>query len=200
MDEKEYIECINQDSSFKDFALKCAEDLKKARNKEYTIKENEKAIIFNRNRALEIKKELDELNNMTDEEIQKRITENFESKLQQRNYVNDTMISSKQKYEKLLKYAEMWQPPTSDYNELKDFIIKKIQTLMDDTCNKHYFWNEYVETPESVYDYKINRLKSLTLNLKYHETVCISRKNVINKLQHFDEWFKKLKTSLECHS
>lgn len=188
-----------KDVSFKDFVLTCARSRgalihmrdepldsqirKRDTSDSYHLKEIKKL-----NAAIE-----DFTNNPpTREMLEKEYHKKVNSLLEEDRIHNEQIKKLKDRYEKMLIDVKNWNPPTSEFHGLKQFMIEQLTTSIDGDC---YEWNSLEHFP-SMSDWVNDRLSNNDLieELEYHlseyNKECKSAENA-------NAWIDTLIASLE---
>jgi hypothetical protein len=73
---------------------------------------------------------LEELKNITDEDLQQKIDDNYNQEIEYRKQVIKEKVQLKEKYLNILNDIYEWKEPTPEHKNLKDFAIKQIEDTM----------------------------------------------------------------------
>lgn len=136
-------------TSFKDFAMECAKafgvciDLKDTPNAEIPEKiEPDECYLYWYNEA---RSALEEFCQLSDQEKESRYNEYCKEEEKRAKNRRDTKKLEKERYEAMLKKVRAWQPPSSEYENMKAFMIEQLEDSIDFDCRESSF--DYPELP-----------------------------------------------------
>lgn len=190
-----YTADISKGITFKEYALLCA------RNFGATITMRDEPLDseipefqpsdYYVKRISEIKKEIDTLENLTKDDLKILVDKDCAVKFERINQVNLSKDILKNQYENMLSQVRLWQPPTPEHINLKEFMITQIENTIDFDCNFYENPNNVEREDDTVWlKGKLNELyKSITYHKLEHEKE-VERTNNRNK------WVKALRDSL----
>ncbi len=134
--------------------------------------------------------ELKELRAMDDSEAEKRARLEFEQELEShQKYVNDKS-ELKDKYLAMLKQVKIWQPPTSEHVEYKNFMIQQIEQSIDFDCTTTYLSKPALKSGRVWLNGKIDRALK---DLEYHKE---ENRKEIERAEGRTAWVNALRNSL----
>jgi len=126
-----YTEIIENGGTFEEYALRCA----RAMGVCVTMRDDpldvpipeifEPSDWYNK-RIQEIEEKISELKTMSINIAAHKARQEWEKKLQERNQCMKEEKEKASKYAHILKKVKDWQPPTSDHQNLKDFMLDQI--------------------------------------------------------------------------
>lgn len=76
-------------------------------------------------------KHRDEYRNMTFNDMKKRLTQQYVKNREEAFSFLEKYLKEDERYEKILKEIEAWNPPTSAHEKLKEFAINQIKMSMN---------------------------------------------------------------------
>ncbi len=138
-----YTAGISNGITFQKFAMNCARAfgaLIEMRDSpsDAPIPENFKKSDYHEKEIAKCKKLLAELERMDSPKARKLFDdERKESEEHARKYEIEK-LELRQKYEAMLREVKKWNPPTSEHNGLKDFMLKQISESIDFDCGPSY--------------------------------------------------------------
>lgn len=185
-------------TELKDFLLQCARGFGAMihMRDDSMDKQYEPRVVsdYHLNALNKAKKEYEEFQNITNEEIQQKLDESYENEIKSKKEGLARFQLQKKRYEDMLAKIESWQEPTDQHKKLKEFAIEQLKSSIDWDCSdrsKQY----YLEEPkkDTVEGYKTWKLNSLLEDIKYHtenyEKECKSVKEA-------NQWVEDLINSL----
>jgi hypothetical protein len=190
-----YTAKIAEGITFKQFALSCARAfgaliMMRDDPMDTKIPDEIKPDDYHLKRKKELLKEWNEIENKSQKALQKIVDSNFEDAMKRYNKRKSDADELKAKYEKMLKEAKDWTPPTADHIGLKDFMIEQIESSIKWDCNTSY------DTPpekESIDEFLKERRKDIQRDIVYHEEEYAKE---VAKAKERTDWIVKLKQSL----
>ena len=124
-----YTADISKGITFKEYALLCA------RNFGATITMRDEPLDseipefqpsdYYVKRISEIQQEIDNLENLTKDDLKILVDKDCAVKFERIDQANLTRDLLKNKYENMLSQVRLWQPPTPEHTNLKEFMIKQ---------------------------------------------------------------------------
>lgn len=142
----------------------------------------------------EYKKKLDELNQLTDEEIQKIIDEKYQNKLKELDEGLEKFKKEKQRYLDMLGKVNDWQPPTNNHNRLKEFAKEQLEESLEFDCSditKNYYLTK--PNKETVKEYRNHEKSFLVESI---ERSALRYKQELERVDFNNNWIKNLVDSL----
>lgn len=100
-------------------------------------------------------------------------------------------INTLENYESMLSQVRLWQPPTPEHTNLKEFMISQIEKTIDSDYN-------FYENPNKVErkDYTIwlkGKLNELYKSITYHK---LEHEKEVERTNNRNKWVKALRDSL----
>jgi polyhydroxyalkanoate synthesis regulator phasin len=139
----------------------------------------------------ELKKELQKYKEMTLEEAQKILDEEYGATVKRIKTTIEKKNELKQRYMKILNEVKTWTPPTSEHIRLKEFAIEQLEQSIDWDCDTSYLQIPEKETPEEWLKRKISKIE---WDIAYHTKKWVEE---VQRTKERNEWIKQLKDSLE---
>lgn len=143
------------------------------------------------NRIEELKKELHWLEMATEEEVEAKAEEDYESQLRRREEALREGNESRERYEAMLEKAKAYMPPTQDHENLRRFMIEQLEQSIEWDCNNDYWKEEPVKLTGAQY-YR-QREKKLIEDIAYCEAKHVEE---ISRTESRNLWLRQLKESL----
>jgi hypothetical protein len=138
------------------------------------------------------KSELKKYQDMTIEEAQNFIDEEYETTIKNNKEQIKNKMDLRNRYLNTLSEVMEWQTPTEDHINLKEFAIKQLKESIDFDCGVSYYNKEVVKySPEEWLDIKIN---SCLRDIEYHTK---ENNAEIKRVTERNKWIKDLRNSLE---
>ena len=143
------------------------------------------------NKLAELQPEFEHIKTLTVEEAAKEARDKYDEKIVYNQKKIKENNNLKQKYEAMLSKAKNWQPPTSDHQGLKDFMIEQILSSIDFDCFTEYY-RKPVEllTGEQWISKETQRLLK---EIVYHEE---AHQAEVKNVDRSNKWVKELRDSL----
>ena len=197
-----YTANIKDGISFEEFVLTCARQFGACitlRDEPLSsdIPEFEPEIKFHEDNIEKDTKSLNDLNKMTNAQLDKNEHEEYEKKLaeiKKRNEENNDLMF---KYKEMLKKVDAWTPPTKDHRNLKSFMIEQLQSSMDFDCLTDIYDEQERELTELTgEEWKRKTTSELISSMDYHQK---HMNEEIKRTKERNEWVKALKNSLKCN-
>ncbi len=188
-----------KDVSFKDFVLTCARSrrvLSHMRDEplDIPIRKCDTSNSYHLKKIKELNAAIENFTNNppTREMLEKEYREKVNSLLEEDRIHNEQIKKRKDRYKKILIDVKNWNPPTSEFHGLKQFMIEKLTTSINSDC---YEWDSLKYFP-SINDWVNNRLsnndliKQLEFHLNEYDKECKSAEKT-------NEWIDTLIASLK---
>jgi hypothetical protein len=140
-----YTARIKNGITFKEFALHCA------CSRFYDCSElPDKFIVsdYYSKEIVELTKELNHLNSMTDDELEIASQKECEFENRERVELRNEKIDLKNKYNDMLNEVEKWIPPSKEHRYFKKYMIEQIKSSIDCDCG-------WLDTLEEVSFYRV---------------------------------------------
>ena len=112
-----------------------------------------------------------------------------EAVLNKKNRLEDKK-KLKLKYDEMLNNVLNWTPPTSDHEELKNFMIQQIETSIDHDCDMSYPTDPILLSAE---EWLRNYVDKCVKDLGYHVKEWHSE---VNRCKERSEWVRLLRDSI----
>lgn len=187
-----------KDITFKEFAISCARTfgafihqrdepldapIRKREPDTYYLKELEKA-----------KKDLADFltNPPTEDSLAKEYEEKVERMRKEDAEINKNKQELKARYEAMLKKVQDWNPPTSDHENLKNFMIKQLNESIDFDCHVYDQVDRFLTKEQYIKD----GLSSIHLEklVEYYQEQWDKQ---IESCNNVNKWIEELVNSLE---
>lgn len=111
-------------------------------------------------------KRLEEIKNMTDEEVQKKLDESYVNSIESKERMIKGKQESEKKYLAMLDKVNNWNTPTKEHENLKEFAIKQLQESIKWDCDCQYLDQEIKK--ETVSEYRNSMIKYCLNDIEYH--------------------------------
>lgn len=190
-----YTADISKGITFKEYALLCARNfgatiMMRDEPLDAEIPEFQPSDYYVK-RIYEIQKEINTLENLTKDDLKALIDKDYAVRVERINQVNLAQDVLENKYENMLSQVRLWQPPTPEHTNLKEFMI----TQIEDTI---YFDCSFYANPDKVERKDDNtwlkgKLNELYKSITYHE---IEHKKEVDRTNNRNKWVKVLRDSL----
>ena len=193
-----YTADIKDDTTFEQFAMKCArnfgacitmrdDDL----DAEIEIFEPSK---YHADKIKEIKDELYRILNMSVEDMESEITEEVEKRWRELNDQIRKADIKRSNYERLILEAKNWNPPTPDHRELRSFMIEQLETSIKHDCTTDYYKDRFAETHISSADkWSKAKIEELEKDILYHQEHQAEEEE---RVKGRNKWIQALRRSL----
>lgn len=187
-----------KDITFKEFALLCARTfgalihmrdeplnapIRKRELDTYYLKQLEKA-----------KKDLADflVNPPTEDSLAKEYEEKVERMRKEDAETNKNRQELKARYEAMLKKVQDWNPPTSEHENLKSFMIKQLNESIDCDCRVYNQVDRFATKEEYIKESlsSMHLVKQVEYYQKQHD-------EEIKKCNNANKWIEELVNSLE---
>lgn len=182
-------------TDFKDFALRCArafganvlmrDDPMDRHIEEYQPSDFYKKLFDEANRKLST------IRAMTDKECENSAQEEYRKAVEHKRDYIEKCNEQKRRYITMLEHVEAWEPPTSDHENLKEFMESQLKDSIDHDCNTSYLTTPVKKTGQQWRADQIERLERNIPNYRQNYQEEIDRTNNRN------EWNRKLIESLK---
>lgn len=141
-------------------------------------------------RIAETEKELEKLKAMTSEKMANNAKAEYDKELANYERRVQERTELKNKYLDMLSQVENWQPPTSEHQGLKEFMIQQLTESIRWDCSLEYLHPPKLMTKEDWYNKQYSILSKDLIYNKDHE------QQEINRVKTCENWIKALKESL----
>jgi hypothetical protein len=190
-----YTSKISDGISFNDFVLNCA----RAFGALVTLRDDMSASIPDSFEPSDWdKKELDkyllkfdDLNNLSILDANKLSLQEFEENYKRKLEYIAKANELKNKYESMLSQVKKWIPPSSEYQNLKDFMISQIEDSIKFDCNTTYYGEVKLLSGE---DWLKKEKENCIRSIEYHTK---ENNEEIERVSSRNQWIKQLKNSLK---
>ena len=189
-----YTADIAKGITFEEYALNCAKAFGACitmrddpANK--PIPEEFKVSEYHTNALAEDERKMQELMQMSEEEISLANTENYERLLlvNEKNRLANEDLGDK--YEAMLAQVRKWTPPSSDHDKYKAFMISQIQESIEWDCSGNFT----VPKKQTNTEWFNDKLDTITWNVNYHSKELKKEKE---QVAGRNKWIKQLRKSL----
>jgi hypothetical protein len=147
----------------------------------------------------EIAKEIDSVNEMTDEDLLNNVKNDL---LESKKYYNKSVKKAmlyKTRLNKILKEVEKYTPPTPDHEGIKKFMAEQIESTIKWDCNTDYYTKEVRKIDKQLnnldaVEVRKSKLEELHKDLEYYT----KRYNEdVETCKNANEWAEKFFKSIE---
>jgi len=172
--------------TFEEFVMKCAEAFE-----ELTMidEDGAKEILDWHLRELEnLNKRLSEIKSWNEEQAEQKAKKEYQEAIQ--DFRQNTYICKR--YKEMLNQVQKWIPPTSDHEDLKQFMIEQLEKSIEMDCGHNLHEPKCLSGAE----YKQEELRKTYDAIKYHRK---SFKEIVKQIQRKRDWIYTLEESLHQH-
>lgn len=134
---------------------------------------------------------LENCSKLTPEKAQAEIDDNYEKDVKRYHERLDEVDILKGRYIRLQNEVGLWNPPTKDHIQLKEFALNQIETSIDSDCSTSYLTYPVKHTVKDFLDAKIESAKR---DLKYHQEGWDAE---VQRTSERNAWVNSLKNSLK---
>lgn len=130
------------------------------------------------------------LDAMSDEEIAVTARKEYEEAMKRHHEVERSRLQTKSNYEKMLADVQAWEPPSSDHQGLKTFMVSQLQESIIFDCSPR---EQYVPQLLSPEEWRHAEQHSINEDIRYYT------KHVTDEAKHYQEvnrWVADLRTSV----
>lgn len=194
-----YTEAIQRGISFNDFVMRCARAMgacvmMRDDPMDKPIPERFEPSDYHTKKLKEIEEELSMLRSMSPEQMDAAALIAYEAEI---NYAREGLKKNTEilaKYKEMLRMVRAWNPPTSDHDGLKQFMIDQITSSINFDCSSGYY-TEKISTAKrlSGQEWKDEKEKKLLKDMAYHTK---EKTDEIYRTESRNEWIKALRESL----
>lgn len=100
----------------------------------------------------------------------------------------------REKYKEMLEKVQRWEPPTSDHEGLKNFMIKQITSSLGFDCDIRYY-TDNPPTRLSGPEWKEQEIKKVLHVIEYHTE---EHSKEVRQTEQRNKWLQELRISLEA--
>ena len=185
----------NKDYSFSQYAMDCSRYFGacvtiRDESKDFEIKKLEPSN-YHLNQIEELENEFEKISNMSEKEIKLECLFEHQKAIdyqKEKIKKNNELLEN---YNSMLEKTKNWCPPTSEHNELKNFMIEQIETSIEWDCDVSYYLKEIkLKTSE---EWKKEKIENILEDLEYHKEKNIKEIQMTNER---NLWISTLKESL----
>lgn len=189
-------------TEFTDFAMQCARAFgacvtMKDEKWDAEIPEAFEVSSYHSDCIEEIGEMITDIEDMTLQELEVKAEEAFVSFLNQQHDRIRELKETKTRYVSMMEKVALWEPPTSDHERMKEFMIEQLQSSIEYDCNsmlKHYSESLKEHVRKTGEEWKHDQLESLKRDLNYH----IKEENEeIERVASRNKWINDLRDSLK---
>jgi len=138
----------------------------------------------------EVKNELKMLKSLSLEEVEKQAKKAFQDSVDYYEESIQKAAELKKKYMDMLSKVNIWQPPTQEHVELKNFMKQQIEISIDSDCSMCLTAPSLISGKE----WLNIKIASCLQNIAYHTE---KNKEEIERANNRTQWIQALKKSLE---
>lgn len=188
-----------KDISFKDFVLQCARAFGACinqRDEDMRVKpKKQKLDSYHLKELIKAKKELSEFNKKTIDNLKiefenykKNTLKQYEDSLSKRSKLAD-------RYKKYIELSEKWNPPTSEHQGLKNFIINQLQESLNFDCGGDYYNRSINELNNLKFEkWLADKKEMLEKDVIYHKD---GYEKDVKRIKEQNKWINELYKSLK---
>ena len=144
--------------------------------------------------------ELEKMKNQKDEQIVQDMLNELNEREEQIKEGIDKTKKIAEKLTKLIAEVIMWDPPTEDHQELKQFMLDQLHSTLDMDGNPEYYENELREVQEKKKikpdpkKIRESTIKAINRDIKYYEQ---QQREDIKRCNDRTEWIEQLLNSFK---
>jgi hypothetical protein len=192
-----YTTSIKDGISFKDFIMQCARAMGACISMrddplDKPIPDKFEPSIWHKERIKETREALETLDKLLASELEWKGKQEYEKNEKQNRESIENMIDLRIKYKTMLIQVRDWQPPTSDHQDLKDFMIEQITGSIDFDCDTSYYEKKEI-TLLTGQQWLEKEKARLLRDLTYHGKEDMEELERVSGRNH---WIKALRDSL----
>jgi hypothetical protein len=193
-----YTSNIGNGISFQEFAMDCARafgaciDLKEEQAGGDLIPERFEPSDYHANKLEEYKEQLSNLGRITLLDAERFAEEDYQKKEKRRLRRLDEIRKLRSSYSSMLAKVIIWEPPTPDHVNLKNFMIQQIEESIRFDCFEES--DEKETTKEDGVQWLKRKVDSLKKNITYHAT---KHQEEIKRTENKNRWIEELRNSLK---
>lgn len=146
---------------------------------------------YGKEHLLKAHEELQKYYSMSLDEAQKEADKQFERMVVYNKEQIDMKKKLKARYQRVLDEVEMWNPPTEEHVNLKNYCIEQLKTSIDNDCDISYYGGVKHQTGQEWLD---DMIASCLRDIKYYSE---EQANEDQRTKERNEWIRQLKDSLE---
>lgn len=140
------------------------------------------------------KKDLAKYQSLSVAAIQKEIDQEY-SRMQKDAF--DAIAKKKAlriKVERVYVKAKNWNPPSSDHNGLKEFMVKELEYVLEHDCDTKYYDEQLAEPKKTTAEWLKDRLEWAQRDIDYHTKHLAEDTEGINSAR---KWIQDLQASVQ---
>ena len=130
---------------------------------------------------------------MSPEDAQKEADKEYAEAVERTKKTIEEYNHLRELYEAMLRKVRAWQPPTSDHQGLKDFMIEQITGSIDFDCDTKYWIDDFPQ-PKTGAGWLGEKRKKAMGDLSYHSS---EHSKEVSRVDGRNAWIKALKESLK---
>jgi len=182
----------------KDFILQCARAfgaciMMREDSLDKPIPEEFQPNTYHKEELENAKKNLQEIFDLSDEEIQTRIKSEFNERIERDKKCRKENKALENRYNKALAEVLEWQPPTDDHKELKKFAIDQLKESIKYDCS-YYKMYEPDFTKPTITEWRELRITTCMNDINYHSQKWDEE---VKRTAERNQWIKDLRESLK---
>lgn len=186
---------IKENQNFNEFVWSCARHFgglfhlrdEKDDSKIFLLKDNQ----YHQNEVNKLKKELEIFEKSSDQKIQK-LLDDERKKAKANNSLDRKKCNKLRKcYEKMLSQVIQWNPPSSDHENLKMFMINQLKESIEFDCNISYY---KLGRKPRYSTYKKRKIERISEEISYHECKILEDRQ---RFENINNWIIDLSKSVE---
>lgn len=192
-----YTAAIADDITFNDFAMICARAMgalvmMRDEPSGTQIPARFEPTDYHTKKISEANAKLLELQGMSSAQVIAAAQSAFAEEVEARNSAIQKNDDLREKYTSMLQQVRAWEPPTTDHNGFKEFMVEQITTSIDFDCNNR-FYMERKPTLLSGDGWLDRETIKAKKELDYHTE---ENKKEIDRTEDRNRWLKELRDSL----
>lgn len=138
------------------------------------------------------KQRLEEFKNMTNEQLQQEIDDNYNKEMEYRKQAIKEKLELKEKYLNVLNDIYAWKEPTPEHRKLKEFAIDQIKDSMQWDCSTEYYEQEYIKP--TLEESRKLQIETALKDIKYYTK---QNQEEIERTNERNLWVKQLRESFK---
>lgn len=191
-----YTESIEKGISFEKFALSCSRAFgalihMRDESADAPLPKKINPHPYHQEELAKTVEKLKAVKKMTLPQIVSACKKEFTSDMEYYLKIKEEKKSLKKKYDLMLNKARKWNPPTTDHEGLKKFMIEQITSSINSDCDFSYYKLPKIQTPDQ---YLKKRIKALEDSIAYHKKEWEAE---VSRAKERNEWLQSLLKSLK---
>lgn len=184
-------------TEFEDYAMGCARAFgalisMRDESGEAEIPDKFEPSEYNKNQLEKSRKELNELESLTIEQLDAKAKGEFEAAMKRNNESLVQIKEQQSRYEAMLEQANAYEPPTSDHIAFGEFIVDQLVKSIDFDCRTKYY-EENKPVLLSGIEFKSKRKTELQRSIEYHTE---EMQKEIERTERKNQWLADLRESI----